>query len=1263
MLDMESYLPNKQRMVIFFGGLNTRILKIKGEVFSMRNSRILLAALVVLLAVPVLAQVPTGSIAGTVLDPTGAAIPGAEVTIISEGTGARHKLTTSSTGFFLVPSLQAGLYTVQVTAPGFRTAARTGIKVNAGTQYSVPPIKLEIGAVAETVTVEAGAELVQTTNAEVTGTVEKKQIDELPILDRNPLNLLNLQAGVANSGPGGDVITTIYGQRSSYTSVTLDGINIQDNFIRSNDLDFLPNRPLLSQVQEFTVTSQNSNTAAGLGSSQVSFITPSGTNEFHGEVFWQHRNNKVAANDWFNNAAGRDPVTGELNTPKPKLIQNQGGFGIGGPVIKEKLFAYGWYEIFERRQQTSQLTTVLTPNARNGIFGYDDAGTVRQVDILALAGVSIDPVIASLLARVPTTINDFGTGDCADAADVAAGSCNTAGFRFNQGQNQSRDNWGVKIDYIPSPKHSVAVTYAWNDSGTDRPDIDNTFNKKPVVQTTSNIPFMSAAYRWSPSARLTNEVRVGFSYNDPVFSTTEDFSAGFVIDAGTIFTNPIEDFRRQGRDTTNWSIQDNASYTLGNHNFTFGFLSQRIWAVPFSCFACPEPDFAIGLSPVNPAGFIAGDPAFPGASGSDISVANDLLASLAGFIEDGELEFNVTSRTSGFVPGAEERRTITLNNYSLYFGDSWRLRPNFTLNYGLRWEYIGRFDEDDGLFLAPVYPSFTTQGAVSTLLDRNTTLDFVGGDSGRIIHDKDFSNFAPQIGFAWDPWGNGRTSVRAGYSIHYVNDEAIRSADNAIGANAGLRTFVDSGPLAITASQIPSFTFPQPTFLVPRTLQDNFDDAGGFPDTVFTVDPELITPYVQQWNLSIQRDIGWNTSVTVSYIGNHGVHLTRAFDFNQVIIGPNGFLADFQRPRANGFLCEAAGLGFDPECTLAGSQTLTVFPNLLFGPLFFIPFLADRVRTGEPGDLAAIYHFNALQGSVQLVPNDLAAVADLLTNYSTSTYHGGMVEVRRRFARGLYFQSNYTFSKVLTDASGTGQTNFDPFLDFANQSLEKSVAEFDFAHVFKSNFVYQLPLGPGHSLSSGSSVINKLIDGWNIASIFVWQIGEPFSILSERGTLNRRGRSTNKNTAFTPGDPGSVGSQVGLFRTADGVFVINPAIIGDDGRGRGDESLGCTPTLNGGGAALFCNPGPGTLGNLARRQFNGPTYFNWDFSIFKKTEITETTAVEFRAEFFNFPNHPTFFSGNTSSDPNQNINNTNFGKMIRTVSTERRIQFGLKFIF
>src|SRR5579872_1754435 len=216
--------------------------------------RIMLAAvLLVICARGTMAQVPTGSITGTVQDSQGLPVDGVTVTLTNQDTNATFTSATASSGGYQFEHVDYGVYRVTATKAGFKTGEVSGIKLDASTVYSVKPIVMEVGATTETVVVEGGAELVNTTSAEVTGTVEKQQIDDLPILDRNPLALLGLQAGVANSGPGGSAETTINGQRSSFSNVTLDGINIQDNFIRENALDFTPNLPFISQAQEFTV--------------------------------------------------------------------------------------------------------------------------------------------------------------------------------------------------------------------------------------------------------------------------------------------------------------------------------------------------------------------------------------------------------------------------------------------------------------------------------------------------------------------------------------------------------------------------------------------------------------------------------------------------------------------------------------------------------------------------------------------------------------------------------------------------------------------------------------------------------------------------------------------------------------------------------------------------------------------------------------------------------------------------------------------------
>lgn len=1223
---------------------------------------------------PAYGQVPTGSIAGSVLDPAGLAIAGADVVVINQGTHTEYKTTTSSLGAFRVSSLQAGLYRVRVSFSGFKTYELADIKLDAGTERSIPPIKLEVGAVSQTVAVEAAYESVQTTSNALSGTVEKNQIDALPILDRNPTNLVGLQAGVNQNGRSN---TTINGTRSTHTSLTLDGINIQDNFIRTSAI-FNPNQVILSQVAEFTITNSNAPSSDGFAASSISLVTPSGTNNYHGQVFWLHRNNAFAANDWFNNAA-------VPQVPNIKLVQNQGGGSLGGRIIKDKLFFYGYYELFRLRANTSRNIVTLTNTARQGLFTYKaNNGTLQQINLLSIAGtklsrsVGIDPFVANLLQQIPAPgqINNFDQGDSS-----ASQLLNTGGYRYNQNDNSTRDNYGFKLDYTPALKHALSLTWSWNRSIADRGDLDIT-NKVPLVQNNDSIKFLSAAWRWTPTPRLTNEFRFGFNLAPASFIVNKNFGTS-VIDrnpaaaapyiaagaGGFIFSNPLGDssqgvFRSQGRDTKIYAAQYNGSYIRGNHTFGFGWQSQYIRTAPFTCFNCPASYFP-GMSSANPAFLVIGD--FPGGASSSVQTrANDLLASLAGFLTTGADEFNVTSQTSGFVSSAVNLRNYKLNNHALYINDSWRLKKNLTVNIGVRYEIGARLCEEGGLHLFPKLSDMTSSAAVAALLDPNAVFDFAGGcNGGTPFYNKDNKDWGPQVGLAWDPRGNGKTSIRTAYSIHYVNDEAIKAPVNAARGIPGLTSVANLQDLTGTISGGGLLAFPTPSLKVPRNALDNINDFGNRnqPQTTYIIDPNIRTPYVQQWSFGIQHEIGWKTVVEVSYRGNHGTRLTRTLDLNQVNIGIPGFLDDFNRARRNGFLSEARPAPnnvFDPSFnpSIPGSQPLTVITTLANGGSLTTPGVPAIIRRGEVGEYLSFSEMRSRCGPLRCVPNLLVSGADFLSNSSDSNYHAGVVEIRRRSSRGLYFQANYTYSKILTDSSGQDQNKFDPHLDNAQPKLDKSRANFDLTHAFKANFLYELPFGSGHRLAS-SRWMNRVVGGWNIGSIFTWQTGAPFSLLSNRGTLNRAGRSGGLNTAFTTlVNWRDLQSIVHLTVQPNGVYIIDPAQINaaNSNTGVADDSIGgCVPF----GPGRLCNPQPGQVGTtvLPKFAFSGPSYFNWNFNTFKKIQITERMSSQFRVDFTNVLNHPTFLAGD------QNVNSTNFGRLSTTLSDPRRIQFGLYFMF
>src|SRR5260370_4074989 len=314
-------------------------------------------ALLALVAGSCLAQV-TGRISGSVTDSSGAAIPNATVNLLLPG-GAKPVLATVTTseGLFSFTNVRPVSYDLTVESKGFLKYTLRGLEVAPARETSLPRVQLERAAVTQSVDVTANVQTVQTSNAEVATTVTNEQVRRLPMLDRDPMALIATQAGVSSNAD--DVV--INGTRSSFTNRTPDGINIQDNFIRTGGLAYQPNLLLMDQVAEFTISTSNTNATVGGGSSQITISTPSGGNQFHGAAYWYNRNNALAADAWVDNKDG---------IPKSFLNQNQLGASLGGHIIKDKLFFYTNYEAYRNRAKIQANTEILTNSARNGIFTY-----------------------------------------------------------------------------------------------------------------------------------------------------------------------------------------------------------------------------------------------------------------------------------------------------------------------------------------------------------------------------------------------------------------------------------------------------------------------------------------------------------------------------------------------------------------------------------------------------------------------------------------------------------------------------------------------------------------------------------------------------------------------------------------------------------------------------------------------------------------------------------------------------------------------------
>jgi hypothetical protein len=1195
----------------------------------------------VLVSLAAVAQDLTSRVDGEVVDQTGARIPGVTVTLTNVDTNVSRTAVADHAGLYVFPQVPFGNYSVSAELSGFKKSVVEGVKVQVGLPTTVRLV-LAVGGVTETVTVTSGEaqSVVNTVNAEINTIVDRPQIDSLPLNGRSVTELALLQAGVTGRG---DIAreASVNGTRGTFNNFTLDGINNQDNFIRTDSFfGVIPLRE--SFIEEFNITTSNSEVDAGFGVSQTQMVTRSGTNRFHGGVYYVHKNEALNANSFFNNAQGIE---------KERERNHQYGGYVGGPIVRNKLFFFFNYEKEKDPSTVSVAREVLTAGTRQGDFTYrrGDNGQFQTVNLFQLGRVTPDSIVSSLIAQTPLP-NDNSVGD----------GRNISGFRFNSPAESDQDWIVLRIDYEPAVRHSFTGTF--HQFRFDQPNdpfngIDAPFPGLPGAGQESTRRLGSYSWRAFFTPNLTNTLRYGFQWAPVDFVTSETFQRGYKIEfsdaaAGEVdlFVNPTQNFAPQGRNAPFHDFTDNATWVKGRHAFKFGGTYRRSKVDQFG---------EGGIIPEYILGFGAGndDPLavnlFPGGiAANDLSVASELLGILGGFIREGAQTFNVTSRTSGFVPGAREDRVLTQNFLSFYGGDTWKVLNSLTLTLGLRWEFHAVPDEKNGLILLPV-------GGVESVLDPNAVVDFAGGDA-RPLFKNDLNNFAPHIALAWQPFKNGKTVIRGGYGINYVVDNNFTAALNAFVGNDGLSQGVALTGVSGTLSRgVPAI--PIPTFKIPRTARDGIllDPQAA----LYTIDPNLRTPYVQQYTIGIQHEIFRDTALEVRYVGNHGVKLGRAVDLNQAFF-PSEFVDDFRRAQRNLVTNGNPAVG----------ERLVVFPQLGLGGFLENSTVRTYIRNGEIGQYVGGLlapnrdfffrgeggeEFGATLPISYFYPNPNAYVGDFLGNNAFSKYNSLQIELRRRFQSGFIGQFNYTWGKVLTDFSGS-QTNFRGLFDNAQPNLEIMRPDYDITHTFNSNFVWELPFGSGRKFMNDNRFLDPVLGGWDLTGIIRAHSGETVNIFSGRGTINRGGTRALTNTVHLLGMTiPELQGMTGAFRQPDGrVLLFDPSLIGSDGRAN---------------PANFQNPGLLQAGSLGMSAISGPWYSTVDMGVRKsfKLPFSEDTRIQFRFDIFNLFNHTNF---NITSQPpsgalddlgvfnRQGINSTAFGLIDDTFSP-RNMQVALKILF
>ena len=1136
-----------------------------------------------LLTFPLWGQIQSARVEGTVIDSSKAAIPGAKLTLLNDKTQVRVDAESDASGFFVFATVTPGFYTLAAEAQGFRKASVTNIEVTVG-QSIRQEVKLEVGAVTDSLTVEASAVTVQTTDATISRAVTLRDIATLPQLGRGPIALATYQPGVQlGTSPNDPSFARINGSRQGSNNNTLDGIDVNDAV--SPRLGLTLNANNTDSIEEFRIITNGAKAEYGRNAGgTVELITRSGTNQFHGNLFEYHRNTVLNANNFFNKSSG-------IEIARPEFIQNQYGGSFGGPVwipkvvnMKDKLFFFFNYQGSKIAQQVVRTRTVLTPTAKAGLFrwvvpaGQTGAGETRSYDIVANdpRHIGIDKQVAGNLALLPAP-NNNNVGD----------GLNTAGFSFNAPASSQGDQYTGKVDWQARSNIRAYFRYSWFKTFTPADSLNNaesTYPGQPSGTQGGIRSGYSAGVNWTITPTIVNEFISGVQESSVVFGRVRSvLYAGQTLINSNSFSNPLPTgFGSDRNSPVNPLLSDNVSLIRGKHTFKGGFRFSKITQYQ-SSDGNIWPTVSVGQGSGNAA------PGTIGPQGAQISSADrlrfdNLYNDLLGRVASVQTTFN--SDLTTFATGKPRVRNFIFRDYGAYFQDDWRVSNKLTMNLGLRYEFYGVPFERDGLqgnIVQSAAGLVNTVGKISDLTVARST-SWYGNDN---------NNFAPRIGMAYSV--NSKTSLRASWGIFYdrVPGTATIDPDS---TTPGFAQSVTAFPNTATGSDVrvsdKSLVLPAPP--ATPTLTPLPNRVFG---TLNLIDPNFRQPYVTQLNFTIQRELVRNTVLEVGYVSNRGIKQLLDQNVNQTQIYTSGFLSDFKELQA--FQANSTPVS-------AGNTIARIYGG---AALAISAIGATPVRQGAVGAAASTVDTNgytkyAAAGVSQYYLRNFPQFTDVYVsgNGGRTSYDSLQVSLRRQQG-ALKGALNYTWSKTLDNASSDGGGNTGSLNSF-NLKTMRALSDIDRPHTVTWTLVYSLPVGR-NKLVGGKMPdwADRLVGGWELGSLGIVTSGQPLSISS--GVL------TGPNTV----NFGPLGSNLGALADYSGT----------------DRSIGGIERFGGGvryfnaaQLALFSVPVAGSSGNGGRNTFRGPGFFNTDMSLVKKFRITEKLAATFRAEAYNLLNTVNF---------------------------------------